>query len=327
MGAMESGSEPESESDSSASMSTASAMGPAGGSARTATASELLPTLMGDYWFRSRAHIPSAALVRLLAEFGVRADATRAALSRLSRRGRLEGVRDGRRTAYRLAPALVDAAVVQGRRLMRFGADPVEWDGVWTCVAFSVPESDGHRRPQLRKRLRALGLGALFDGLWITPHAPLDALDRTLAELGITEATVLRATEVPRPAGVAMVDAWDLRTLRRRYDEVVRLADRIVDGLDAGRVAASEALVARTELMGRWRSLAVSDPRLPDELLPDDWPCRPARARFEVAYDGLGPLAESRVRELLTLVTPELADTGPDADDGPRHHRVRDIAG
>jgi phenylacetic acid degradation operon negative regulatory protein len=295
---------------------------------RPATASDLLPTLMGDYWFRSRAHIPSAALVRLLAEFGVRADATRAALSRLSRRGRLEGVRDGRRTAYRLAPALVDAAVVQGRRLMRFGADPVEWDGTWTCVAFSVPESDGHRRPQLRKRLRALGLGALFDGLWITPHAPLDALDRCLAELGITEATVLRATEVPRPAGVAMVDAWDLGALRRRYDDVVQLADRIVDRLDGGQVTAGEALVSRTELMARWRALALSDPRLPDELLPADWPCRPARARFEVAYDGLGPLAEARVRELVALATPGLDDAGDDdEDDGPRHHRVRDLAG
>ncbi|HEY8547729.1 MAG TPA: PaaX family transcriptional regulator C-terminal domain-containing protein, partial [Acidimicrobiales bacterium] len=201
------------------------------------------------------------------------------------------------------------------------------WDGVWTCVAFSVPESDGHRRPRLRKRLRALGLGALFDGLWITPHAPLDAIDRALRELEITEATVLRATEVPRPAGVAMVDAWDLRSLRRRYDDVVALADRIVDRLDRGQVTTTEALVARTELMRRWRAIALADPRLPDELLPDDWPCRPARARFEVAYDGLGPLAEARVRELVGLVTAGLDDEeSNDPDGGPRHHTVRDLA-
>ena len=287
------------------------------------SASELLPTLMGDYWFHSRAHIPSAALVRLLGEFGVGADATRAALSRLTRRGRLEGVRDGRRTAYRLAPDLVDAATVQGRRLMRFGAEPVGWDGIWTCVAFSVPEADAHLRPPLRKRLRALGLGARFDGLWITPHAPLDALDRSLAELGITDVTVLRATEVPRaaagPASGALVEAWDLPALRQRYDEVVTLADRIVDDLAGGDVGPTEALVARTELMRRWRSIAVADPRLPDELLPDDWPCRPARARFEAAYDALGPPAELRVRELVGV--------DADAPDGPRHHRVRDITG
>ena len=33
-------------------------------------------TVLGDYWFHSRGFIPSAALVRLLEELGVEADAT-----------------------------------------------------------------------------------------------------------------------------------------------------------------------------------------------------------------------------------------------------------
>jgi phenylacetic acid degradation operon negative regulatory protein len=285
---------------------------------RDGTASELLATLMGDYWFHSRGYIPSAALVRLLGELGVGADATRAALSRLARKGWLEGERRGRRTAYRLAPAIADAAIEQGRHLMRFGAEPVTWDGVWTCVAFSVPEGDAHLRPLLRRRLRALKLGALFDGLWITPHAPLDALDRCLAELGIADAAVLRATEVPRPAGVALVAAWDLPALRRRYDELLALVDDVAGRLDHGTVAPAEALVARTGLMRRWRSLAMSDPRLPDVLLPPDWPRRAVRDGFVAAYDALGPLAEQRVREL--------AGDGTDGpDDDPRHHRVGDL--
>jgi phenylacetic acid degradation operon negative regulatory protein len=287
---------------------------------RGATASELLPTLLGDYWFHSRGYIPSAGLVRLLGEFGVGADATRAALSRLTRTGRLEGLRHGRRTAYRLAPALADAAIVQGRRLMRFGAEPVAWDGRWTCVAFSVPESQSHRRPLLRKRLRALGLGALFDGLWITPHAPLDALDRCLAELGIADTAVLRATEVPRPAGVSLVDAWDLDGLRSRYDELVALAAGATERLAGGAVTPSDALVSRTELMRRWRSLAMSDPRLPGVLLPRDWPSRSARTGFVEAYDALGPPAELRVRELVG------DGDGDQPTDAPRHHRVADIA-
>jgi phenylacetic acid degradation operon negative regulatory protein len=299
---------------------------------RTASATELLPTLLGDYWFTSRAYVPSAALVRLLGEFGVGADATRAALSRLARAGRLEGVRDGRRTAYRLAPALVDAALTRGRHLMAFGAQPTSWDGVWTCVAFSVPEADGHLRPRLRARLRALGMGALFDGLWITPHAPLAAIERALDETGVAGAVVFRATEVPRPAGTALVDAWDLAALRRRYDDLLAVVEGLPgdqaasdDGAasDAGggggggqaeALSPAEALVARTDLMRRWRALAMSDPRLPDLLLPDDWPLAAARARFVAAYDALGPLAEERVRALV-------------GDDHPRHHRVADIAG
>ena len=156
-------------------------------------ASELLPTLLGDYWFGSRAHIPSAALVALLGEFGVGVDAARATLSRLSRAGRLEGRRDGRRTSYRLAPHLADTAAALGRRLMAHGAAPVTWDGRWTCVAFSLPDAEANRRRRLRARLRTLGLGPLFDGLWITPHAPLDALERCLADLGAGQVVVLRA--------------------------------------------------------------------------------------------------------------------------------------
>ncbi|HEY8525691.1 MAG TPA: PaaX family transcriptional regulator C-terminal domain-containing protein [Acidimicrobiales bacterium] len=292
---------------------------------RTAPASELLPTLLGDYWFHSRAYIPSAALVRLLGEFGVGADAARAALSRQARKGRLEVVRRGRHTAYRLARQLLDAAAEQGRRLMRFGAEPVAWDGRWTCVAFSVPESDGHLRPVLRKRLRALGLGTLFDGLWITPHAPLEALDRCLTDLGIADAVVLRATHVPRPTGVSLVDAWDLPALRRRYDELIALVGGIQERLDGRAIPAAEALVARTELMRRWRALALTDPQLPDELLPADWPRNTARARFVEAYDALGPLAELRVRELVAAAGGG-AD-GLDGADGPRHHRVDEIAG
>jgi phenylacetic acid degradation operon negative regulatory protein len=278
-----------------------------------ARAPDLLPTLLGDYWFHSRAFIPSAALVRLLAEFGVGADATRAVLSRQSRAGRLERRRDGRRTAYRLAPDLADAAAALGGRLMRFGDGPIGWDGRWTCVAFSVPEPDARLRALLRRRLRALGLGALFDGLWITPHAPLTGIAACLGELGIAGAAVLRATSVPVPDGADLVDVWDLPALRARYAGLEAALDRVDARRDAGPVDPTEALVGRTELMLRWRALAMTDPRLPDELLPPSWPRQAARARFVAAYDALGPPAEARVREL--------------AGDGePRHHRVEDIA-
>ena len=279
-------------------------------------ASELLPTLLGDYWFHSRAHIPSSTLVALLGEFGVGVDAARATLSRLARAGRLEGRRDGRRTSYRLAPPLAGAAAALGQRLMAYGAEPVAWDGRWTCVAFSLPDAEANRRRRLRTRLRALGLGPRFDGLWITPHAPLEALDRCLADLGVDDAVVLRADEVPRPAGGALVDAWDLPALRARLDDVAAAAEAVASQLGDGSVGPPDALRRRTDLMGRWRHVAASDPRLPDELLPDGWPLRRARARFVAAYDALGPLAEARVRELAG---------GDDGPDGPRHHRVADI--
>jgi phenylacetic acid degradation operon negative regulatory protein len=186
-------------------------------------------------------------------------------------------------------------------------------------VAFSVPESDGHLRPLLRRRLRALGFGALFDGLWISPHAPLGALGACLKELGIGGAAILRATEVPVPDGASLVDAWDLPGLRARYTELLAVLDGVAGRLEQGPPDPTEALIVRTDLMRRWRSLAMVDPRLPDELLPVTWPRRVARARFVEAYDALGPPAEARVRELV--------GAGDDpGEDGPRHHRVEEIA-
>lgn len=63
----------------------------------------LLITLLGDYWYDHGEHIPSAALVQLLAEFGVSDAGSRAALSRLARRGLLVSSKSGRRTFYGLS--------------------------------------------------------------------------------------------------------------------------------------------------------------------------------------------------------------------------------
>src|SRR5690242_729440 len=60
----------------------------------------LLVTMLGDYWFERREHLPSAALVDLLAEFDISEAGARAALSRLARRGLLESSKRGRHTAY-----------------------------------------------------------------------------------------------------------------------------------------------------------------------------------------------------------------------------------
>ena len=52
------------------------------GASSLSSSQQLLVTLISDYWFASTEPIPSAALVALLAEFGVTETGSRAALSR-----------------------------------------------------------------------------------------------------------------------------------------------------------------------------------------------------------------------------------------------------
>jgi hypothetical protein len=74
-----------------------------------------------------------------------------------------------------------------------------------------------------------------------------------------------------------------------------------------GFVGASEALIARTAVMDTWRNFPNLDPELPDELLPNGWPRRRARAIFAEVYNRLGPLAEVRVRQVLSEFAPDLS--------------------
>ncbi|HZM32365.1 MAG TPA: PaaX family transcriptional regulator C-terminal domain-containing protein [Acidimicrobiales bacterium] len=264
---------------------------------RDESAPQLLVTMFLAYWFGNPEFVPSALLVALLGAFGIGEPAARAALSRLSRRGDLEATRTGRYTAYRLAPASFAAARDQGSRMLRFGT-PRAWDQRWTCVVFSIPEAARGRRPALRQRLRDLQLGPLFDGFWITPRAPLDAIDRMLRDLDVRDAAVFRVREVPRPEGVDLLSAWDLAALRAGYDGLVAHVEPVLRELRAGTLAGDEALVRRVALCSRWRALAQADPGLPPELLPADWPQGRARDLFVEAFDTLGPPAEQFVRRL-----------------------------
>src|ERR1700761_9759399 len=100
----------------------------------------LLLTLLGDYWWRRTEPLPSAAIVALLAEFGVSDSAARAALSRLTRNGLLVTSRSGRRTFVQLSGRAADILNDGARRIFSFGSTPTPWDGMWSLVAFSIPE-------------------------------------------------------------------------------------------------------------------------------------------------------------------------------------------
>src|SRR3954462_13731339 len=89
----------------------------------------LLLTLLGDYWFQRDEHLPSAALVDLLAEFGVSAGGARAALSRPARPG-LPRSAQARRAGPRRAAAFLQVGPADilrahpagGRRAHRWAA-------------------------------------------------------------------------------------------------------------------------------------------------------------------------------------------------------------
>jgi phenylacetic acid degradation operon negative regulatory protein len=68
-----------------------------------------------------------------------------------------------------------------------------------------------------------------------------------------------------------------------------------------------EALAERSRLMLTWQGFRGVDVGLPVELLPAAWPRGEVRALFAARYDGLGPLAEERMRMHVGAIEPDLA--------------------
>jgi phenylacetic acid degradation operon negative regulatory protein len=268
----------------------------------------LLLTLLGDYWWQHTESLPSAALVALLAEFGVSDSAARAALSRLTRNRLLVTSKVGRRTFVRLSERAAQILDEGARHIFSFGRQTQPWDGMWSLVAFSIPEHNRAARDALRKQLRWLGFAPLYDGLWVAPRDRASEVVSQLGELGISTATAFRATTVPGigPDGFPQ-RAWDLDDLHARYDAFISYAQRLQERALAGQVSPVEALVARTRVMDEWRAFPGLDPDLPGELLPDAWPRAAARELFIVTYDLLGPLAAHRVRQIIARYSRELA--------------------
>jgi phenylacetic acid degradation operon negative regulatory protein len=268
----------------------------------------LLLTLLGDYWWQHTESLPSAALVALLAEFGVSDSAARAALSRLTRNRLLVTSKIGRRTFVRLSARAAQILDEGARHIFSFGEDAQPWDGTWSLVAFSIPEHNRAARDALRKQLRWLGFAPLYDGLWVAPRDQASEVVGQLSGLGISTATAFRATTVPgiEPDGFPQ-RAWDLDDLHARYQAFISYAQRLRERALAGQISPVEALVARTRVMDEWRAFPGLDPNLPGELLPDAWPRAAARELFIASYDLLGPLAAHRVRQIIARYSRELA--------------------
>jgi phenylacetic acid degradation operon negative regulatory protein len=186
-------------------------------------------------------------LIRLTADFGIKETALRVALTRMVGAGDLIRSADG----YRLSDRLLAR---QRRQDDAMHPRTRPWRGDWLVLIVTSVGGDARTRAALRTVMHDKRFGELREGVWMRPDNLALDLDPDVAG----RVRVLKARD-DAPAKLAG-ELWDLpawaRTGHRLLDEMACAADI------PGRFVAATGIVRHV----------LTDPMLPAELLPADWP-------------------------------------------------------
>ncbi|GIH62704.1 PaaX family transcriptional regulator [Microbispora siamensis] len=256
----------------------------------------LMFSFLGIYVLHRDIAVYSGSVIDVFARLGVSEEAVRSTLARMVKRNLLARHRQGRKVYFGLTPRAVEVLEDGRRRVWETGAVNRDWDGTWTLVGFSIPDSRRSTRHDLRSRLIWHGFGLLQSGLWIAPGVK-DVSD-VLASLDLGDhVTVLTARAFkPTEAADLVGKAFDIEQIAARYRAFLAQWDvsRPLPGADD----LARQLLLHTD----WLQLVRQDPHLPAEHLPRDWPAIQAEQTFQaLAQRYEPPAAELAATVLDTL--------------------------
>ena len=252
--------------------------------------------LLGRYLLGRRTVVSAGSVIEVFARAGVGEHAARSTLARMVNRGMLTRQRHGRAMYFGLT-AQAERILRDGEdRIWRSGAVNHDWDGYWTLLGFSLPESWQRQRHELRSQLTWAGFGPLFNGLWVAPGRV--EVTRLVASLGLeSRVKAFYAQAVPGTDIAKMVqENWDLDAVASRYHGFLsRWQD---PDLPSRR---RDPLAVQLLLGSDWLQVIRADPRLPAEHLPADWPAAKAESLFVELDKTVAQPAGEIARQILDL--------------------------
>lgn len=256
----------------------------------------LMLNLLGRYVLGREVAVSAASIIEVCARVDVGEHAARSTLARMVKRGMLTRQRHGR-TMYFGLTAQAEKILYDGEdRIRRHGAVDEDWDGTWTLLGFSLPESWQRQRHELRSQLVWTGFGPLFNGLWIAPGR-LEVAD-LVGSLGLeSHVKAFHAQTVPGTDIARMVEeTWDLAAIAARYRGFLTRWQ----GPDSP-ARRGDPLAAKLLLACDWLNVIRADPRLPSAHLPADWPAAEAERLFKQLDDSVDQAADEIAAQVLDI--------------------------
>lgn len=256
----------------------------------------VLLTILGRFVLGREIVVSTPSVLEVLGSVGIGEHAARSALNRMVKRDLLTREKYGRKAYIGLTARSREILQDGHKRIWNSGATEVHWNGTWTLLSFTFPDSWQRQRHDLRAKLQWAGFGVLQGGLWISPGSR----DVTPLLDGVEGADRVRVFH-SRADGAMDVesmlrDAWDVESIGDRYESFLRRWSQPIPNHAGGALATQ--LILETE----WLDVIRQDPRLPLQHLPEEWPATPAQQLFRSLHDQLDPVARAEAAERFDML-------------------------
>ncbi|UAC50079.1 phenylacetic acid degradation operon negative regulatory protein PaaX [Bacillus aquiflavi] len=251
-------------------------------------------TLYGDYISHYGNEIWIGSLIRLLEEFGHNEHSVRAAISRMGKQGWVTSKKKGNKSYYSLTKMGVARIEEASKRI--FKLNPLQWDGKWRMLMYTIPEEKRNIRDELRQELVWSGFGMLLNSCWISPNNLEKEVNLLIEKYDIKSYVHFFVSDYKGPCENEKLvkTCWDIDEINSKYEEFITEYSKkfVVDKskIMNEQMSDAECFVERTKLVHKYRKFLFIDPGLPEELLLDKWLGRHAATLFSDYYKTLaGP--------------------------------------
>lgn len=265
----------------------------------------LVATLFGDVVESHDREIWLGSITALLEPLGVNERLVRTAIYRLAKDNFVESTKVGRRSYYRLTDS-ARKKVGAYDRLIYYPSEK-RWDGDWILVFTGTQGIKAKQRARLRKELTWLGYGIIAPNVYGHPTAPINQTQAMLAKVGVTsEVVVMRARNYDPMYGLGtkgMVrQCFKLEELEKQYAAFIKhyraLARAMQNPKHIEQAQPEHCFILRIMLIHHYRRILLKDPKLPPELLPDNWLGKQAQDLCAAIYRPLEPISEQHILAL-----------------------------
>lgn len=140
----------------------------------------------------------------------------------------------------------------------QYNALRTHWDRKWRIIIFDIPESQRKKRAKVRKILTKFNFGRLSNSIYISPFDNLKLVEEKIKDLGRNiRVFVFEASAIGNEKETALI-AFNLKELSGKYKSWLRKVKDPGQEIDI--------------LVSYYDRVLRSDPALPLDLLPDNWP-------------------------------------------------------